>query len=51
MELQDMNPTACYEESSVVMQNPSKYYTFSVGDNVYMGDTARKKSDYYETES
>lgn len=45
MELQDMNPTACYEESSVVMQNPSKYYTFSVGDNVYMGDTARKKDD------
>ena len=38
-------PSSRYDKFSTVMQSPARYYTFTVTDNVYMGDTKRVRDE------
>ncbi|MCL2060014.1 MAG: ABC transporter ATP-binding protein/permease [Oscillospiraceae bacterium] len=42
-----INPIGRYDAMSVVVQDPAKYVTFNIADNVFLGDTAkaRRESD------
>ena len=41
----ELNPIDRYRNQSTVMQNPSRYFTFTVRDNVYLGDTMRARDE------
>lgn len=44
-QVEDMDSISRFNATSVVMQDPSAYVTFTVGDNVYLGDTAMPRDE------
>jgi ATP-binding cassette subfamily B protein len=40
-----IKPTAHYDAMSAVFQNPARYATFTVADNVWLGDTTRARTN------
>jgi len=43
--VEELNPIDRYRNQSTVMQNPSRYMTFTVRDNVFLGDTMRTRDE------
>lgn len=41
--VEKLNPQSRYAVMSAVFQDPARYNTFTVGDNVYLGDTGRER--------
>ena len=42
---EQVNPIDRYERLSVVMQDPARYNTFTIGDNIYLGDTIHERDE------
>jgi ATP-binding cassette subfamily B protein len=45
IEAEQINPVCWYNGMSVVVQDPARYVTFTVGDNVFFGDTAKERNE------
>jgi ATP-binding cassette subfamily B protein len=45
IEAEKINPVSRYSELSAVVQDPSRYVTFSVADNVFLGDTNKIRNE------
>ncbi len=45
IEIEKINPFVYFNNISTVLQNPSRYETFSVGDNVYIGETNCERNE------
>ena len=43
--VEQMNPIAWYDHLSAVMQDPARYNTFTIGDNVFLGDTLKERDE------
>ncbi|MDR0730065.1 MAG: ABC transporter ATP-binding protein/permease [Treponema sp.] len=43
--VEDLNPSSRYDSLGAVTQEPARYNTFTVGDNVFLGDTARPRDE------
>ena len=43
--VEQINPVVWYSGFSAVVQGPARYVTFSVADNVLLGDTAKPRSE------
>lgn len=41
-----INPQSIYNSLSTVSQEPARYTTFTIADNVFIGDTARARDDF-----
>ena len=41
-----INPQSIYSSLSTVSQEPARYTTFTIADNVFIGDTARARDDF-----
>ncbi len=42
---EQINPIERYDELSAVLQDPARYNTFTIGDNVYLGDTGKERDE------
>lgn len=45
IDIDKINPQSRYDILSTVSQDPARYTTFTVGDNVFIGDTKRERDD------
>jgi len=43
--VEQLNPASRYAAMSAVFQDPARFHTFTVADNVYVGDTARERNE------
>ncbi|MCG8484531.1 MAG: ABC transporter ATP-binding protein/permease [Clostridia bacterium] len=43
--VEQINPIAWYSNISAVVQEPARYVTFSIGDNVFLGDTVKPRNE------
>jgi ATP-binding cassette subfamily B protein len=43
--VEKINPIGWYDRMSTVVQDPARYVTFTVADNVFLGDTAKPKNE------
>lgn len=43
--VEDLNPVSRYAAMSAVFQDPARYNTFTIADNVYLGDTTRERRE------
>jgi len=42
---EELNPIDRYRNQSTVVQNPARYFTFTVRDNVFLGDTTKVRDE------
>jgi len=43
--IEQVNPLAWYDRMSAVVQDPARYVTFTISDNIFLGDTAKERSE------
>ena len=43
--VEEIKPASHYDAMSAVFQNPARYQTFTVADNVWLGDTTRERTN------
>lgn len=51
VEVEQINITSLYSCLSTVMQDPSRYTTFSIADNVFLGDTSKPRNECFINEA